>query len=177
MTLALKPRQPVPELIVDTLANTGWNLADTTPPNFSLILFYRGMHCPMCRQHLQELEPMVGAFAERGTEVIAISADSRERALQTRQDLGLAHLLLGYGMDIATARTWGLHISTSRGQTSINIEEPRLFSEPGLFIVRRDKTLYWSSVSSMPFARPHFDDVLAGIDFVLRTGYPARGEE
>jgi len=28
----------------------------------------------------------------------------------------------------------------------------------------------------MPFARPHFSDILAAIDFVLENNYPARGE-
>jgi hypothetical protein len=28
----------------------------------------------------------------------------------------------------------------------------------------------------MPFARPHFADILAAIDYVLKNNYPARGE-
>ncbi|MEM1401497.1 MAG: AhpC/TSA family protein, partial [Pseudomonadota bacterium] len=49
------------------------------------------------------------------------------------------------------------------------------FAEPGLFLVRPDKTLYFGSVQTMPFARPSFDGVLMGLDFVLKTDYPARG--
>jgi hypothetical protein len=51
-----------------------------------------------------------------------------------------------------------------------------LFSEPGVFLVRTDGTLYWASVQTMPFARPHFNEMLTAIDFVLKNGYPARGE-
>jgi len=29
----------------------------------------------------------------------------------------------------------------------------------------------------MAFARPHFDEVLAGVDFVVSNNYPARGDE
>ena len=28
----------------------------------------------------------------------------------------------------------------------------------------------------MPFARPHFDEILGAIDFVVKNEYPARGE-
>ena len=49
---------------------------------------------------------------------------------------------VGYGLPLKDARAWGLYISTSRGKTSAGIEEPALFSEPGLFLVRPDSTLY-----------------------------------
>ncbi|MFT7672320.1 MAG: hypothetical protein ACI845_000725, partial [Gammaproteobacteria bacterium] len=71
---------------------------------------------------------------------------------------------------------WGLHRSAGRGMTSIGIEEPAEFSEPGLFIVRTDGTLYWSQISTMPFARPHFREILGGLKFALEKEYPARGE-
>jgi hypothetical protein len=67
-------------------------------------------------------------------------------------------------------------VSTGRGKTSAGVEEPALFSEPGLFLVRPDGTLYFATVQTMPFARPHFDDIVKAIDFVLAKDYPARGE-
>ena len=60
--------------------------------------------------------------------------------------------------------------------TSAGIEEPSLFAEPGLFLVKPDATLYWGSVSTMPFARPHFADIGGAIDFAVSKNYPARGE-
>ena len=85
-------------------------------------------------------------------------------------------MTLGHSLTIETARAWGLYISSSRGVTSTGLEEPSLFSEPGVFLVRPDRTLYWASVQSMPFARPHFRDILAALDFVIEKDYPARGE-
>ena len=77
-------------------------------------------------------------------------------------------------MDIASQ--WGLNISTSRGKTSIGVGEPALFSEPGVFLVRPDNSLYYAAWQTMPFARPHFDELLAAIDFAIAKDYPARGE-
>ena len=89
---------------------------------------------------------------------------------------GLPNLKIGYGVPVEKSREWGLYVSTSRGKTSAGVDEPALFAEPGLFLVKPDKTLYWASISTMPFARPHFPEILQAIDFVIGKDYPARGE-
>ena len=66
--------------------------------------------------------------------------------------------------------------SVISGKTSAGVDEPALFVEPGVFIVRPDGTLYYGSVQTMPFARPHFDELLQAIEFALKNNYPARGE-
>jgi len=53
---------------------------------------------------------------------------------------------------------------------------PPKFAEPGIFLIRPDRTVYFAAVQSMPFARPHFSEILSAIDFVLKHDYPARGE-
>jgi hypothetical protein len=108
--------------------------------------------------------------------VVAVSNDTRERAQAMADKLNAPNLRMGYGLGLAVAREWGLSISTSRGLTSIGIEEPALFSEPGLFIVVPDQTLYYAAVQTMPFARPHFDELVGAIDFAVAKDYPARGE-
>ncbi len=85
-------------------------------------------------------------------------------------------LRVGYGLDLHAARAWGLYVSTGRGATSAGIDEPPLFSEPALYLVRPDGKLYFGSVQTMPFARPHFADILSAIDVVVAKNYPARGE-
>jgi hypothetical protein len=85
-------------------------------------------------------------------------------------------LRFGYDLPLQMARDWGLYISTSRGKTSIGIEEPALFAEPGLFLINPDQTLYYMSVQSMPFVRPHFSELLSAVDFAIEKSYPARGE-
>lgn len=172
----LKPRQPVPPLEVSTLDGQPWKLADQKPDRFTMVVFYRGLHCPQCRRYVKGLADQLGDFKERGVDVIAISTDERERAEQARQRWELDGLEIGYGLTLDQARAWGLYISSSRGVTSVGIEEPQRFNEPGLFLVRPDGTLYWAAVQSVPFARPHFDEVLKAIDFILAKDYPPRGD-
>ena len=171
----LKPRQPVPSLDIETLDGP-WSLADQKPENFTMIVFYRGLHCPICGKYVPELDKLLGEFADIGVTCIVASGDTRERAQQAKADWGLQNVPVGYGVSVEQARDWGLHRSASRGKTSIGIEEPAEFSEPGLFIVRPDMTLYWSQISTMPFARPHFREILGALKFALEKDYPARGE-
>ena len=173
---ALMPRQAVPALQVPTLDHGSFTLGDDAAPSFTLVVFYRGLHCPICTKYLLELGRLQPEFDQRGVKVIAISSDGRERAQAMADKLRAPHLRIGFDLGLALAREWGLYISTSRGTTSIGIEEPTLFSEPGIFIVRPDGTLYYGAVQTMPFARPHFDDLLAALDFALQKNYPARGE-
>jgi len=172
----LMPRQPVPSLRVSTLSHGSFDLVQEAPARFTLLCFYRGLHCPICATYLRELEGKVEAFAERGVDVLALSSDDEDRARQMAQKIGASRLRMAYGLPLVTARAWGLYLSTSRGKTSIGIEEPDLFSEPGVFLVRPDQTLYWSSVQSMPFARPNFGELVQALDFVIKNDYPARGE-
>ncbi len=174
--MPLKPRQPVPSLEFETLDAGRWSLAAQQPQNFTMVVFYRGLHCPVCRKYTAELNGMIGEFDKRGVATVITSTDSRERAAEAKDKWGLPNLTVGYGVPIDKAREWGLYISTSRGVTSAGVEEPPLFAEPGLFLVKPDRTLYWASISTMPFARPHFPEIAAAIDFALSKNYPARGE-
>ena len=171
----LKPRQPVPELSVSTLQGP-WSLSEQDPENFTMVVFYRGLHCPICSKYLAELNKLVDDFAEIGVSVLAVSSDGEDRAQQAREDWGLDKINLGYGLSVEQARDWGLHRSAGRGKTSIGIEEPAEFAEPGLYLVRPDNSLYWGQVSTMPFARPHFREILGALGFALANDYPARGE-
>jgi peroxiredoxin len=170
------PRQKSPELIVDTLEHGRFDLAQQKPERFTLVCFYRGLHCPVCANYLKELERLTRAFAERGVTTIAISSDEEARARQMAEKIAAKELRVGYGLELNAAREWGLYISASRGKSSIDIEEPPIFSEPGVFLIKPDQTIYYLSVQSMPFVRPNFAEMVQAVDYIIKTDYPARGE-
>jgi peroxiredoxin len=172
----LIPRQTVPALSVPTLDHGHYDLQAETPQNFSLVVFYRGYHCPICAKYLLELGRLLPEYAKRGVEVIAISSDAEPRAREMARKINMPGLRMGYALPLDVAREWGLYITQGHGKTSIGIEEPAMFSEPAVYLVRPDKTLYYGAVQTMPFARPHFDELLTSIDFAMQRNYPARGE-
>jgi peroxiredoxin len=172
----LIPRQPVPSLVVPLAGGGKFDLAVETPKNFTLVVFYRGLHCPQCRKQLTDLEAKLPEIEKRGVSVVAISADSPERGEKTKAEWNLPNLRIGYGLDLRTARAFGLWISAGRGKTSAGINETTLFTEPGLFLIKPDGTLFCASVQTMPWARPHFADLISALDFVIEKNYPARGD-
>jgi len=166
----ITPTQEVPNLKLDLINDTQWELHTQHPEKYTLLVFYRGLHCPKCKQQLEELKTKLSDFTERGINVIGISMDSEKRAKITGEKWDVESIPIAYGLTEDEARNWGLYISTS-----ISDSEPDVFSEPGLFLVKPDNTLYLSSIQTMPFARPHFKDLLKAIDFIEEKGYPARG--
>jgi peroxiredoxin len=170
------PRKPLPSLEFDLLGGGRWSLAEQKSDKFTMIVFYRGFHCPQCRRYTTELNGMIGEFDKRGVSTVIASNDTKERAEQTKETWGLPNLKIGYGVPVEKSREWGLYVSTGRGKTSAGVEEPALFAEPGLFLVKPDRTLYWASISTMPFARPHFPEIQQAIDIVVSKDNPARGE-
>lgn len=172
----LLPRQKTPDLTFNTVGHGKFDLSAETSERGTIVCFYRGLHCPICAKYLTDLQKNVAAFAERGVGVVAVSSDTEERAALMATNINADSLRIGYGVSMEKAREWGLYISTSRGKTSIGIEEPALFSEPALFMISPDQSLYYGSVQTMPFVRPHFSELLGALDFAIANNYPARGE-
>jgi peroxiredoxin len=167
----VKPREHAPELAVDLVGGGRWRLAEQHPETFTMVVFYRGLHCPACRAQLSELNRRLDELTGRGITVIAISADTSERARRTVDEWHLDRLPIGYGLDEETARAFGLFISQGIGE-----DEPARFSEPGIFLVRPDGTVYYEAINTMPWGRPRLDDILRGIHYAAKVDYPARGE-
>ncbi len=173
---SLMPREAVPSLALPLVGGDHWSLADQQPENFTLIVFYRGRHCPICSMYLGDLNRKAADFAARGVTIVVASTDGEARAADAKSEWKLENLAVAYGMSIEKAREWGLYVSASRGKTSIGIEEPALFGEPGVFLIRPDQTLYYGATQTMPFARPGFADLLKAVEFAVDKDYPARGE-
>jgi len=172
----LMPRKKTPDLSVELVGGGKFDLSSETADKGIVVCFYRGLHCPICATYLTELEKLTSEFAERGVTTVAVSSDAEDRAVGMAEKIGAEDLRIGYGLSLSAAKDWGLYISAGIGKTSIGIEEPELFSEPGLFMVTPEQTLYYGSVQTMPFVRPHFSELVKALDFAIGKNYPARGE-
>jgi peroxiredoxin len=167
----LIPRKPVPALDVPLVGSGRFVLAESKPALFTMLIYYRGYHCPLCRSQLTDLKSRLSALSELGVEAIGISMDSEERARKSVEEWELGGLRIAHSLTEEAARAFGLYISGA-----ISDKEPDRFSEPGLFLVNPDGTLYFTSVQSSPFTRPPLAELMQGIGYVKQAGYPARGE-
>ena len=167
----LKPGQPVPALALPLTIGARFELEKQKPENFTMLVFYRGKHCPICRKYLTELGGKLDKFTDKGINVFAISMDSPERAAVSHEEWDTHDLPLAHSLSEDKAREYGLYISEKREGS----EEPDVFSEPGLFVVKPDGTLHFAVVQNAPFTRPDLDDLLEGMMFTIKKDYPTRG--
>jgi len=166
------PQVPILALPLTAGGTTGdLRLGTGAGGRFSLVVFFRGLHCPVCCTQLSELDHRLGELNDAGVgQVVAVSMETPERAAHVVRDWNLGELPVAHSLTEQAARRWGLFVSAG-----IKEGEPALFNEPGMFVLDADGSLYWSSVASMPFGRPAIDDLIAGLRFAQDKNYPARG--
>lgn len=164
------PTETVPNLSVTLVGGGRWALSTDAAKSFTLIAFYRGLHCPVCRGWLAGLQNLAAKFSDRGVSFVALSMDTEARAVSAKNEWHIPDVPLGYALSEDSARAWGLYFSAGIK------EEPSMFSEPGLFLVKPDKSLYFAAVQTMPFTRPAFGGLIFAIDYAVKHQYPARSE-
>jgi peroxiredoxin len=172
MSSRLTPDAQVPALLVPTLDHGTWSLADQNPDNFTMIVFYRGLHCPVCKSYLQKLQSLTANYIESGFSIIAVSMNTEALAKQAAAEWSLSSFPVGHSLSESDARAWGLYISHA-----FKDGEADVFCEPGLFWVRPDGRLYLADVSNMPWARPDLEFLHSKIPFAVENHYPARGAD
>ncbi|WP_299654204.1 peroxiredoxin-like family protein [uncultured Tateyamaria sp.] len=138
--------------------------------DWQLVVVYRGLHCPLCKKYLAQLQELESQFNEAGVDVVAVSGDPQDKAQTMAEEKGLS-IRLGHGMSVEQMKTLGLYVSDPRSPN----ETDRPFAEPGLFVVNGEGSIQMVDVSNAPFLRPDLQGVLNGINFVRANDYPIRG--
>ncbi|WP_299042733.1 redoxin domain-containing protein [uncultured Tateyamaria sp.] len=138
--------------------------------DWQLVIVYRGLHCPLCKKYLAQLQEMEGDFSEAGVDVVVVSGDPEAKAKAMADEKGL-RLAMGYDLSVAQMEALGVYVSDPRSPQ----ETDRPFPEPGLFVVNGDGAIQMVDVSNAPFLRPDLQGVLNGIKFIRANDYPIRG--
>lgn len=150
-----------------------WALAQEKSELLSLLAFYRGVFCPVCRTWLADLDRLTPEFEQRGVSVIALSCDKKDGAEKTVDEWGIRNTRVGYRLGVDDARKAGLYISEGRGlNPATGQKEPMLFTEPAVLLVRPEGELYAAWIQSGPYARPHLAEILAAVDNFLAKNLP-----
>ena len=170
MTQTLTPQSRVPDLTLALVGGGEFDLASAQAEKFHILVVYRGVHCPKCQAQLKEIETEFNDLAVDGFSVVALSMDSKDRAQRAKDEWEIETLPIAYGMDISTAKSFGLFISDALSE-----KEPSHFSEPGIFVVRPDGTLYAQYIQNTPFGRVPIREIASGLKYVAENDYPVRG--
>lgn len=170
MNTKIKPRpgETMPNV---TLAKAGGGeMTIGSSSSWQLVVVYRGKHCPLCRKYLSSLDLLSLQFETLGVGIVAISADTKEKAESEIADEGW-RFAVGYGLSVEQMRSLGVYISNPRSAS----ETDRPFSEPALFLVNPDGILQIIDMSNAPFSRPDLPTLLNGLKFLFANNYPIRG--
>jgi len=169
----LEAGQQFPPIVVKKLGGGKLDLSNL-PAKFDwrIVVVYRGKHCPFCTEYLVELNDLLEDFNNVGLDVVALSADSEERANMQIPDLNLK-FDVGYDISLEQMRTLGLYITTPRSEA----ESDRPFAEPAFFVINEKNQAQIIDISNIAFGRPELKTMLRGLKHIRKPGnnYPIRG--
>ena len=169
--MALAAGSEFPKIEVAKLGGGTLTLGDAQKGHdWQLVVVYRGLHCPICKRYLAQLNEMADEFYQLGIDVVTVSGDgeTKAQAMADEQELTLP---MGYGLSVAQMAALGLYVSDPRSPE----ETDQPFPEPGMFVVNGEGNIQILDISNAPFARPDLSGLLSGLKFVRTNGYPIRG--
>ena len=167
------PGDTMPAIDARLAGGGKWALASEKSDKLTLLAFYRGIFCPICRTWLADLDRLAPQFEKRGVSVIALSCDRKDGAERAIAEWGLKNLRVGYKLDVEDARRAGIYISEGRGvHSATGLKEPMLFTEPAILLVRPEGELYAAWIQSAPYARVNLAEILAAVDEFIAKGIP-----
>ena len=170
MSEKLTPDAQAPNLKLPLVGGGTFDLSAEKPENFTMVVFYRGHHCPVCKGYLGSLKALMSDYEKAGFSVVVASMNGPELAEQSAKEWDLGDMRVAHSVTLEDAKAWGLWISKAFKDVEADI-----FTEPGLFWIRPDGRLYLADISNMPWARPDLGNLVSKVGYALENSYPARG--
>lgn len=137
---------------------------------WTLLVVYRGKHCPRCKKYLNILNDMRVDWADAGFDIVVVSADTQEKAQADQDEFGWA-FKLGYGLTEAQMALLGVYVTAPLSPEEADAN----FAEPGTFVLRADGSQIVVAISNGPAARPDLGELLDGMIFNKKNDRPHRG--
>lgn len=166
-----KPRvgEKIEPFDIDVLGTDSTTTIGAPKERWTMLVVYRGRHCPRCKRYLNKLNDMLFDWTAI-MDVIVVSADTKEKAIADRDEFGWK-FELGYGLEVDRMRKLGLYVSEPLSEA----ETKDMFAEPGTFALRPDGSLMLVDISNGPAARPDLVELLDGMKFNIANDRPVRG--
>lgn len=169
----LKAGAPFPSILTPKLGGGTVELGIPAEGyDWKLVVVYRGKHCPLCTRYLATLNEALPNLNVLGIDVVAVSADSENRAIEQIRQVNPSYPI-GYDLSVEQMQALGLYISGPK--SGMNVE--RAFAEPGLFVINEVGNLQMIDVSNVPFLRPSLESLVGGLRFLrgLTEPFPVNG--
>lgn len=171
----LRAGESFPQVNVKTADGRVVSLVDVQPQvatgRWTLVVVYRGQHCPICLKYLNEIAMLSGRFEALNVDIVAVSADNKKQLEQFKingLEVGFPVLL---ELQTEDMKKLGLYIS----EPTSDSETDHVFAEPGLFLVNPKGQTAMLEVANAPFIRPNIDQFVTGLEYAMDNNYPIRG--
>ena len=155
----------LPPLTLPLVGGGTFTLNAPAPQSFTLLVFYRGLHCKRCPGQLAAFQTLLPEFDALGALVIAVSSDDAARAAQSAKDWHIDRLPVAYDFPLAAASDWGLYVSPGAKPG-----DPARFTEPAFFAVDRAGKLDSAAINTGPRLRVSAAYALAHVRDRLKGG-------
>ncbi len=158
----------MPEMTLSTVDGSDARIGGLRQ-RWTMVVVYRGLHCPICKSYTSRIEAMRDQFDEVDTDIVYVSGDPAEKAKAFAEEVGLEQPV-AHSLSVEQMKRLGLYISDPRPT-----ETDRPFPEPGLFVVNSEGRAHIVDIGNAPFVRPEPELVLRGIRHIRKNDYPIRG--
>jgi len=148
--------QIFPELQLNYIDGSKEIIPCLESPKPLLLTIYRGYWCPVCRNHLVELQSIYSDLSQGGAKLIAASSEQIEEARNTASTLGLT-FPVAYGLD-------PIHFSSKTG-AFYNAEE--MYIHATGFAIKPDGRIVAAVYSTGPRGRFTAEDWRKNLTKVL----------
>jgi len=166
---AIKPADPFPPIEFHMMSGGSERLSDNKG-RWTLLIVYRGDHCPRCKTYVARLHELAAGYAEREVDLRLASMDSEDIARRNMDENGWT-LPVAHSLSIAECQQLALYLTDHEPGN----EQAGVYAEPGLFLINPEGLTQVIATSNSPSVRPDLEVVLDGIIGTQDRNLPIRG--
>lgn len=137
---------------------------------WTLLISYRGDHCPRCKTYIAKLHQLAPGYADREVDIYLASMDPEAIAQRTISENNWT-LPVAHSLSTDEARQLSLYLTPH--EEGSELSGP--YSEAGMFLINPEGLTQVLERSNSPSVRPDLEVVLDGIIGTQDRNLPIRG--
>lgn len=165
----IKPADPFPPIEFKMMSGETERLSDNTG-RWTVLVVYRGDHCPRCKTYVARLHELAAAYAEREVDLRLASMDPENVARRTIEENGWT-LPVAHSLSVAECQQLSVYLTDH--EDGAELSGP--YAEPGLYLINPEGLTQVIATSNSPSVRPDLEVVLDGIIGTQDRNLPIRG--
>ena len=165
----IKPADPFPPIDFKMMSGGTQRLSDNKG-RWSVLIVYRGDHCPRCKTYVARLHELAAGYAEREVDLMLASMDPENIARRTMDENGWT-LPVAHSLSVEECQQLAVYLTDHEDGSELSGP----YAEPGLYLINPEGLTQVIATSNSPSVRPDLEVVLDGIIGTQDRNLPIRG--